>query len=234
VSLIERLEWDSSFFGFPIGKVREGVGPDEIELAVREAGEQDLRCVYLLAKANDYALLDKAQRNGFLVRDVRIELEREVAGHRASQTGLRRGSTEDLARLSSIARESFRHTRFFADYGFPPDRSAELYVEWLRLGLEGNDGWEALVSDDTRGFVVCRVDRPSGIGSIALIGVASDAANKGLGSALMAGAGALFVGSSLQTATVVTQGNNVKAQRLYQSHGYRTSRTHLWLHRWMP
>lgn len=234
MSLIERLEWDSSFFGFPIGKVKEGVGPNEIEPAVREAGKCNLRCIYLLAPANDYALLDKAQRNGFLVRDVRIELEREVAGHEASKTGLRRGSVEDLAYLSSIARESFRNTRFFADYGFPPDRSAELYVEWLRLGLEGKDGWEALVSDDLRGFVVCRVDRPSSIGSITLIGVALDATRKGLGSALMAGAGALFACSSLQTATVVTQGNNVAAQRLYQAHGYRTSKTHLWLHRWMP
>jgi dTDP-4-amino-4,6-dideoxy-D-galactose acyltransferase len=234
VSLIERLEWDSSFFGFPIGKVREGVRADEIELAVREAGRCNLRCIYLLAPANDYALLDKAQRSGFLVRDIRIELERGVVGHQASKAGLRRGSVEDLACLSSIARESFRHTRFFADYGFPPDRSAELYVEWLRLGLEGEDGWVALVSENAHGFVVCRVDRPSGIGSIALIGVASGATKKGLGSALMAGAGALFVGSSLQTATVVTQGNNVAAQRLYQAHGYRTSQTHLWLHRWMP
>jgi dTDP-4-amino-4,6-dideoxy-D-galactose acyltransferase len=233
VNLIERLEWDSSFFGFPIGKVKEGVGPNEIEPVVREAGKCNLRCIYLLAPANDYALLDKAQMSGFLVRDVRIELEREVSGHEASEIGLRRGTVEDLAYLSSIARESFRHTRFFADYGFPPDRSAELYVEWLRLGLEGRDGWEALVSENARGFVVCRVDRSSGIGSIVLIGVASDATKKGLGSALMAGAGAMFVRSSLQTATVVTQGSNVAAQRLYQAHGYRTSQTHLWLHRWM-
>jgi hypothetical protein len=36
----------------------------------------------------------------------------------------------------------------------------------------------------------------------------------------------------MRTATVVTQGRNVAAQRTYQGAGYRTSRTSLWFHRW--
>jgi dTDP-4-amino-4,6-dideoxy-D-galactose acyltransferase len=232
VSLVEGLEWDSSFFGFPIGKVVEEIAPDQIEVATREADERALRCTYLLLDADDHALLDSAQRHGFLVRDVRVELERPVQGHPASLKGLRWGSLDDLEQLASIARGRFLGTRFHADEGFPSERSAELYVMWLRRGLAEEGGWRALVAEDDSGFVVCELDSGTGVGDVGLLGVAADAAGRGVGSALLAGAGAIFCEAALRRAHVVTQGRNVAAQRLYQTSGYRTSRTRIWLHRW--
>ncbi len=233
MSLVEELEWDSSFFGFPIGRVVEGIAPVQIEAATREADERALRCTYLLLDADDHVLLDSAQRNGFLVRDVRVELERPVEGHPASLKGLRLGSPDDLARLAPIARERFVGTRFHVDEGFPAERSAELYVRWLHRGLTAEGGWRALVTaDGSGGFVVCELDSGSGVGAVGLIGVSVDAAGIGVGTALLAGAGAIFGEAALQMAHVATQGHNVAAQRLYQASGYRTARTQIWLHRW--
>jgi ribosomal protein S18 acetylase RimI-like enzyme len=235
VRLVERLDWDSAFFGFPIGKVRPGVGATELEAVTREADEARFRCIYLLAPASDSALLQSAQREGFLVRDVRLELERPAAGHPTGMGRLRRGSLDDLAALAPIARERFRGTRFFADPGFPEERSSELYVEWLKAGLrnEGDD-LVTLVTDDASGFVTCRLEQATGVGFIDLIGVASVAGGKGVGSSLLAGAGCLFSTASLRTARVATQAHNIPAQRLYQAHGYRTRGVDLWLHRWCP
>jgi dTDP-4-amino-4,6-dideoxy-D-galactose acyltransferase len=233
LGLVEKLEWDSAFFGLPIGRVRDNVVADEIELATREASEHELRCIYLLASADDGMLIGSAQAQGFIVRDIRVELERPVAGHPMAMDGLRCGLTEDLPRLAPIARERFRSTRFFADKRFPPDRSAELYVEWLHRGLTGEPDRQTLVTKDATGFIVCHLDPSARVGRIELIGVAAGASGRGLGSALVAGAGAIFYNASLHHATVVTQGNNIAAQRLYQRHGYRTSQTHLWLHRWL-
>lgn len=233
MSHVEQLEWDSSFFGFPIGQISGDISASEIQSAVQEADKRKLRCTYLLVLADDHALLDAAQQDGFRVYDIRVELKRPVVGHPAATTGLRRGRLEDLPQLEQIARERFRATRFFADKGFPVDRSAQLYVEWLCKGLRGEPGWIALVTDDTCGFVVCHLDPVSKIGAITLIGVAPGVVGKGNGSTLVVGAGALFADAALLTATVVTQGHNIAAQRLYQAHGYRTSKTHLWLHRWM-
>lgn len=231
--LIERLEWDSAFFGFPVGRVCDGIGPEQIRAAVQEADRREIRCTYLLVAAKDHRLLDCAQEQGFRVRDIRVQLERPVAGHPVTATGLRRGEAGDLPRLREIMRERFQGTRFFADTRFPVDRSAELYVTWLCRGLSSEDGWAALVTDDLSGFVVCHLDAPARTGRITLIGVATDATGRGLGRALVAGAGALFEESDLLTAVVVTQGHNVAAQSLYQASGYRTCKTHLWLHRWL-
>ncbi|MBA3807995.1 MAG: GNAT family N-acetyltransferase [Solirubrobacterales bacterium] len=232
MSLVEELAWDSSFFGFPIGKVAEGIAVGDVEAATKEADQHALRCVYMLVAADDHALLDSSQRHGFLVRDVRVELARRVEGHPATLRGLRRGSVDDLERLAPIARERFAGTRFHADSGFPRGRSADLYVQWLRRGLAGEGSWLALVAEDYSGFVVCDLGLTSGTGSIGLLGVAADAAGRGVGSSLLAGAGAVFTEAALTTAQVVTQAHNIAAQRLYQANGYRTARTQVWLHRW--
>lgn len=232
MSLIQQLEWDSSFFEMPIGRLREGVTAEEIASAVCEADDRGLHCVYLLASAADQALLDAALTHGFMVVDLRVELDRLVFGHPAETTGLRVAHIGDLVRLAPIAREAFRGTRFFADKHFPVERSAELYVEWLRRGLTSEPDRRTFVCEDERGFVVCRIDASSGSGAIEMIAVAGDATRRGYGHRLVAGAGALFTENGLTTATVITQGRNIDAQRLYQSNGYRTSKMSFWLHRW--
>lgn len=45
--------------------------------------------------------------------------------------------------------------------------------------------------------------------------------------------GTVFQQARMNKVMVVTQGHNVPAQRLYQRHGYRTTKTSLWLHRWL-
>jgi dTDP-4-amino-4,6-dideoxy-D-galactose acyltransferase len=233
VSLVERLAWDSSFFQLPIGRLTDNVTADNITAAISEAEARKLKCIYLLASADDYTLIGSAQENGFLVREIRVELERPVVGHSMGIARLRVGGPADLPRLAQIARQRFRGTRFFADKGFALDRSAELYVEWLRRGLRDESERRTLVTEDASGFVVCHLDSRSSTGRIELIGVAADAAGRRLGDVLMAGAGSVFHEASLNTAMVVTQGHNITAQRLYQRHGYLTAKTSLWLHRWL-
>lgn len=233
MSLVERLEWDSAFFGFPIGRATPALRVEELKGVVEEAERCRLRCTYLLVPASDHELLNAAQRQGFLVRDVRVELERAVSGHPAALEEVRYAGVEDLAVLQSLARSRFVGTRFFADPGFPSERSAELYVEWLSRALRGADGLAALMTNDASGFVVCDAKADSRTGTIGLIAVASDATGRGIGRTLVAGAGALFAGASLARATVVTQAHNVAALRLYDSQGYRIVKVDYWLHRWL-
>lgn len=234
MSLIEQLEWDSAFFGIPVGRVRSEVGVDEIAAVIGEAEQRKLRCVYLLVPADNSRLVTVAEECGFRVREIRVELQRSVAGHPARIDGLRVGSLEDLSVLAPIARSRIRGTRFFADDHFASERAAELYVEWLRRGLTDTTERQTLVDGNNRGFVVCHKDVASGIGTIELIAVDQDAAGRGLGKSLIAGAGAVFRESRMHTATVVTQGSNINAQALYQSCGYRTAKMFYWLHAWSP
>jgi dTDP-4-amino-4,6-dideoxy-D-galactose acyltransferase len=232
VGLVEQLQWDSAFFGFSIGRASNAITAKEIQSAVEEADDLQIRCLYLLVAGHDEALLASAQTHGFEVQDVRLELERTVAGHPSDMGALRTAQADDLLQLAPIARERFRETRFFADKRFPLERSSKLYVEWLRRGLTTEPERRTLISDDPSGFVICHLDPTTHTGSIELIGVAENATGVGLGRILMAGAGSLFIDTAMTRATVVTQGRNIVAQRLYQACGYRTTAMSLWLHRW--
>ncbi len=234
MGLIEPLDWDSSFFGLSIARVRSGVDATTIGSAVEEADARRIGCLYLLAAADGEALIDCAQGHGFVVRDIRVELEREVLGDTEEKPEVRCATAADVAQLAPIAREGVRGTRFFADPGFRPALSSEMYVAWLRLGLLGAPERVTLMPMDASGFVVCHLDTGAGTGTIELIAVAGDARGRGVGGTLLAGAERLFAKASLKRATVVTQGRNIPAQRLYQKHGYRTSSVGLWLHRWRP
>jgi dTDP-4-amino-4,6-dideoxy-D-galactose acyltransferase len=232
MSLVERLDWDSEFFGFPIGRVGNDVGASDIAAATREADERGLRCAYLYVAAKHERLLDEAQRLGFMVRDVRVTLQGRVPESSPERIEVKPAGLAAFDRLATIARERFQATRFFADPGFDRDRCRELYVAWLRRGLQPSPDRVTLVATKSRGFVVCRFDRPTNLGEIELIGVAKGAARQGIGSALVAGAQATFAREGLEYMRVVTQGGNIAAQRLYQHHSFHAHEMGLWLHRW--
>ena len=69
-------------------------------------------------------------------------------------------------------------------------------------------------------------------GAIGLLAVADWSRGVGLGGQLVAGALLFFAEAGCKRVTVVTQGRNCPAQRLYQNCGFRSASMELWYHRW--
>jgi ribosomal protein S18 acetylase RimI-like enzyme len=227
----ERLEWDSRFFGFTVGRVDlDGSGPGGLAEAVADADADGARCLYLLCPAADDATLGAALDEGFRPYDIRVELELDAPAGTAPAS-VREAVPGDAEALDLITRRRFRGTRFWNDPHFDPARVEDLYSEWLRRGMTSASR-RTLVAGEADGFIVCGLDGERGAGEIELIAVAAAAASKGVGADLVAAAGAAFAAAGLARATVVTQGRNVAALRLYERCGYRTERVDVWLHRW--
>lgn len=227
----QALDWDSDYFGFPIGRVSPA-SPADLEPAVAAADADRVRCLYLLCPADDDETLHAAIGLGFRPYDVRIELGRALEAAPAAAPDVRAARLDDVPELERIVRERLVGTRFWVDPGFPHDRVAELYVQWLRRGLETPTERRTLVAGAAEGVVICRLDVAAGLGTIELVAVAGAAEGRGVGSRLLAAADAVFADAGLTRVEVVTQARNVGAQRLYQRHGYRTERVGWWLHRW--
>lgn len=230
----ERLPWDSDFFDLQIARVRGDVSdPEQLTLAVRMADADDIDCLYLLLPIDDQASLNVALSAGFRPYDLRVELDCELVGDTSpSVNGVRNAGPKDVPVLERIARETFRDTRFFSDVRFPRSRVQELYATWARRGVETFPRRRTLIVDDEAGFITCGFDRSAGVGTIELAGVMAGATGRGVGASLVRAANATFAQAGFTGATVVTQGRNVAAQRLYQQCGYRTRRMDVWLHRW--
>ncbi|MCW2954492.1 MAG: putative acetyltransferase [Conexibacter sp.] len=235
-ALVEPLPWDSEFFGLPIARVPATAGDAErLDAAVRQCERDGIRCAYLLVDAAQESASALAQERGFVLRDVRVELDRPIGAAdnipAPAPAPIAPAVPEQTTALERLTRERFTISRFFADPRFPQERCSELYVQFLRRGLAPDSRRQTLVLGAALGYVVCHLDEESGVGTIELIATARDSP-RGAGGGLVRAASAVFATAGMRSATVVTQGRNVAAQRTYQGAGYRTCRTSLWFHRW--
>jgi len=151
---------------------------------------------------------------------------------------VRPAATADLPRLRRIAAASHRDSRFHHDRHFDRRRCDALYAGWIETSCADPAGvvLVAAAADPAgppAGYVTGTIGE-DGEGRIGLFAVAADARGRGVGGALIAAVLDWFAGRGADPVSVVTQGRNVRAQRLYQRFGMRTRSVEPWFHRWWP
>jgi dTDP-4-amino-4,6-dideoxy-D-galactose acyltransferase len=148
-------------------------------------------------------------------------------------TAIRSAREADIPALRALAAASHTASRFFADGSFDRARCAELYAVWIEKSCRGWADRVLVAEHEGRiaGYLSCHV-RDGSRGEIGIVAVAPEAQGRGLGAQLVDASVEWFAERELARVTVVTQGRNTGAQRLYQSRGFRTSSVHLWHHLW--
>lgn len=234
--ICEVLDWDSRHFGLKIGRVTRS------ELSSNDLGQIDqwrrvhrADCVYLLAGIEQIETIRLAERSGFQFTDLRVTLERALRadGPDGPHDAIRPFRAGDLPALKHMAGKLHHDSRFHVDSRFPQDRSTALFATWIEKAC-GDPAYRVFVADiDGRpaGYIACqRVSEAAG--QIQLVGVDAPARNLGLGRQLVDSALNWLATERATHATVVTQGRNIAAQRLYQQRGFLTSSIGVWYHWW--
>lgn len=238
--VVRFLPWDTEHFGHRIGRASINILNEESYKLLRNACQElELDCLYFLADADDQASILDLQRRAFLLVDIRSTLQRKLHDLPPSQSVgdaiIRSSSVRDLETLAAIARDSFTSTRFFADPYLDNQKASDLYQIWLTKSMTTNYADRVLVAEvnhNSVGFVTCHVDKGAGTGQIGLVALAKSAQGKGLSQTMLQHALEWFRDQELTSVSVVTQGHNIAAQRLYQRCGFVTSSTELWFHKW--
>jgi dTDP-4-amino-4,6-dideoxy-D-galactose acyltransferase len=237
-NLPEILPWDTNFFGVRIARLN---GEQLTEAQAEEVDiwckEQVVGCLYFLCDPTDFTTTSTAEKHGFHFVDVRMTLDTtpgKLTGDLPASTAIRPARPEDVTVLQRIAGEVHRDTRFSYDPNFPDDRVTALYETWIKVSCEGNANLVLVAEDgDTPvGYVTCHLDKDIQNGRIGLVGVDNRAQGKGFGNALIMNALQWFRDQKMRTVSVVTQGRNYAAQRLYQRCSFRTQSIKLWYHKW--
>lgn len=219
----ELLEWDTQFFGRRIARATaRTLTPPELEAVDRWCAEHRVDCLYWLSK-------DEVMVDGFVKVDERVTMEAATGGDGAA--GVRPWRPEDLAALKAIAASAHRDTRFYHDGRFPKEQCDALYATWIERSCQG---WaEAVFVAEAQGraagYISCHSGRE---GKIGLVGVGEAARGRGLGGALVRGALRWFADGGMARASVVTQGRNDGAKRLYEKCGFKVRTVEHWYHRW--
>jgi len=230
------LPWDSEFFGLPIARLTADRLTPELAGAVDAwCHTRGIRCLYFLASSEDSQTGEIAESHGYHLADIRMTFECQPLAHTGTPTG-RLALPEDLEGLCALARANSGDSRFAFDKGFPEDASARLYYRWMERSCLGEMASAVFVLGNPGiplGYVTCELDQ-EGDGKIGLLGLAPEARGRGLAQGLLAQAIAWFQSKECQRVSVITQGRNLPAQRLYQRAGFLTSDVQLWYHKWFP
>jgi len=229
----QELPWDSEHFGIKIGRVTQP-SADIIERAVKRAAVMGIDCLYLLADSNDAETLRSAAAAGFRMVDIRVTLSGNVPG--ASDEGsIRVAAAEDVPRLSRLAMQSHRDSRFYADGRFSTVRCDALFAAWIERSCTdrsfADQVFVADVDGEPVGYVTCALKK-EGLGEIGLIAVDQSHRSRGFGGALLRRAFGWFLAQGAFRVQVVTQGSNVKALRMYERAGFRVDTVQVWFHWW--
>jgi len=152
-----------------------------------------------------------------------------------SKVAIREAVPADVPELRRIAGASHHDSRFYHDSHFDRRRCDELYATWIEGCCGDPDGvvLAAAAPDagSVRGYITASL-AAAGQGTIGLFAVDGAAQGQGIGGRLIAAAFDWLAGRGATRASVVTQGRNVRAQRIYQQFGMRTCSLELWYHRW--
>lgn len=240
--LCKILEWDTNFFGIKIARILIDKLQKEIMAEINEwCQNNNIRCLYFLADSYDELTLRIAEQNRFHFVDTRMTMQyRKGLSVRQQRTPnefngiIRSVHKEDISYLKNISRDMFRTTRFYFDSNFPRHQCDNLYSLWIELSCKGYADivFVADAGNVIHGFISCHLNRKNHTGSIGLAGVYRKSGGRGIGTALVARAISWLEEHGVNEVTVVTQGRNIPAQRLYQSCGFLTRDMALWFHKW--
>jgi ribosomal protein S18 acetylase RimI-like enzyme len=237
----ELLEWDSEHFGFPIASVLESKlrqdTADELEEWCRD---NDVRCLYFLADAEDAETSRVAAECGFRVVDLRITIRRsfeELSGLPFDgPDGMEVGEVDEaeLGYLRSLAAESHRGTRFYFDGGFPPERCAALYEAWIERGFRdpGRSIRVAAIEGEPAGYQVVGPPAPDGTRRLELIAVDPRRQGRGIAPALVLSAMRLLESEGATETWTILSPRNVPSIRMHEKLGFLTEDVQVWHHKW--
>lgn len=236
-SLCEFLEWDTAFFGRRIARATLHRLDESTAAAVKAwCIENRIECLYFLADADDPATAHIAESTGMHLQDIRVTFEYKLDENAPiPDTTVRLARADDHPELIETARQSYGVSRYYADPCFTDAQSDALYKTWMQKSLNGYAD-AVLVADldgAAAGFVTCHLNTETQIGSIGLVGVAPEARGHGIGLKVVNGSLHWFRDKNMNKVTVVTQGRNIAAQRLYQRAGFVTQAVQLWYHFWL-
>ena len=238
--LCSYLSWDSEFFNKRIARVTHTkLSEPQVRELLAWCDENKIDCLYWLAESDDN-MARMAVQYGFEEIDVRLTFERQVDRETFSELPdwrIRPAVEADIPALRQMASVLHHDTRFYFDKHFDRSQCDRLYETWIEKSCKG---WAQAVfvvgaNEELAGYISCHLEKAQTANKetmIGLLGVAEAHTGKGLGSALVRKFLAWSAELRAERATVVTQGRNLAARRLYQRCGFKLFSSQVWFHRW--
>jgi dTDP-4-amino-4,6-dideoxy-D-galactose acyltransferase len=237
-TLLEILEWDSSFFGYPIGKINASeINAEALTKIISQAKNKDIRLIYLFTDPVDSVSQKAAKINGAKLVDQKVTFHIKIDASVISSTDTHIEKFElsyPSSQLVNLAIQSGLYSRYKIDPGFKNNEFEKLYLAWIENSVNKKIADHTFVYKEDGvelGFVTLKLRDT--YGEIGLIAVDESSRGKAIGSKLTSAVINLLYENYITDLRVATQTDNMQACNFYKKAGFKEIRTeniyHIWL-----
>ena len=227
---IEQLNWDSDFFGYPVGKIylRDEDLPDV------DAINGDYHKLLYIFSERELNTDIVTKLNAKLV-DEKTELVQNITG--AENEGIIDNNIVSINAIDdkviNLALQSGVYSRFNIDEKFCNQEFKKLYTTWITNSINRQNAKEVygyISNGKLAGLVTIGIR--NNIPDIGLIAI--DAAERGrsIGSILLNSAKGYGLANGYNKLSVITQGANVRALNFYKKNSFEVTGKVYIYHRW--
>jgi hypothetical protein len=230
--MIERLAWDSDFFGVPIARADlTGATAERLRAIDDEARAGGIACLYGTLDPTDETAAHIVQKFGHRLVEVALTFERPALPFtpKPSTSNARRSTLEDLPSLEPAIKTLAPWSRYAADPRFGLDAARRMHEAWIERAASDTNERALYIAYDDTGVTGVATSVRSQVPRFDIIGITKP--GTGAADALMvaflewAGGGPVEGGPSAA--------RNVAALRYWERCGFRVCRARYLFHRWL-
>ena len=230
--LIERLDWDSTFFDVPIARTDlTGATPERLRAIDDEARAEGIACLYGTLDPTDGVAAHLAQSHGHRLVEVALRFDRPAMPFtpKPSACEVRRGTLDDLPALEPAIRTLAPWSRYAADPRFGPDAARRMHEAWIERAARDTDERALFLAYDDTGIIGVATFVRSPVPRVDIKGVLKQ--GTGAADALMV---ALFDWAEHgPTEAGPCAARNLPVLRYVERCGFRVCSTRYLFHRWL-
>jgi len=227
--MIMKLDWDTDFFGYPVGKM-ELAASTSFDLTEFKKNAEFFSMVYLFSKEE---LSDLPDCFHFADKKITFTRDTERIENKNRFSSIRSFKEKNADSLLDLAMICGVYSRFNLDKNFTNNEYKRLYTQWVNESVTRNIAKDVFIykkDDKILGFIT--LGEKNDCANIGLISVAEDGRGKGIGTLLIKHVIYHSFLSGYSQINVVTQMDNVDAYKFYKRNGFRVTDISYIYHYW--
>jgi dTDP-4-amino-4,6-dideoxy-D-galactose acyltransferase len=216
---IQRLPWDTNFFGYPVAKVFL-TSPVEnlLDKIFEQLAIKKIRLTYFFVPESEQGLDKGIIDRGCILIDKKTDFLKKTQKYTSfSNKIIEYQETAINERLAKLVLQAGVFSRFRTDKNFINNEFERLYTEWLRKSLSKEIAYKtfiAIKNSEIVGFTT--LTKKDGIADIGLVAVDENFRGSGIGSDLIHSADNSAFEMGYREIKVITQLQNKPGCKLYE------------------
>lgn len=235
INVIEPLEWDSHFFGYPVARiVLDQKGNDKLDNIFKQIESEKFRVTYFFVPPSEKELNNRISKRGSILVDQKVAFSKTTEIHHNFFNNIIEYKGVEINRkLLELVLQAGTFSRFRLDGNFTNKEYERLYTEWLIKSIKKIIAFKILVAKkgfDTIGITT--LSEKVHQANIDLVAVDRSFRGQGIGYDLIRSADTTAFKMGLNKIRVVTQLKNKEACKLYEKCNFHFERITNIYHYW--